>query len=79
MDISGAYLQGTGWIRVVCIRPPSEDNSEDILWLLEKPAYGLVDIGRIWYLTSDDALRKIRTREGHQRINVIYKKGPAKK
>ena len=28
------------------------------MWLLEKPAHGLEDSGLIWYLTSDDALRK---------------------
>lgn len=58
MDISGAYLQAIGWYRKLYIRPPCEDESQDELWLLEKPAYGLVDSGRLWYLTSDDALRR---------------------
>ena len=58
MDISGAYLRGNGWSRIFYNVPPVEDGSSEELWLLNNPVCGLVDSVRIWYLTSDDALRK---------------------
>ena len=73
MDISGAYSQEIGWSRLLYIRPLVEDNSFEEILLLKKPAYGLVEYRRIWYLTSDEALRKHGlTRDARE--HTLYKK-----
>ena len=56
MDVKSAYLQADGYEREVYILPPTEDKNRSNAWLLKRPAYGLVDSGRLWYLTSDKAL-----------------------
>ena len=74
MDISGVYLQGLGWSRIIYIRPPQENNSENTMWILEKPAYGLVDSGSIWYLTSDDALKNYGLHRDSREYTLYAKK-----
>eukprot|EP00171_Calliarthron_tuberculosum_P023568 IDg23568t1 len=56
MDIAAAYLQATGFIRDIFVVPPREEQVRGVLWKLKKAAYGLADGGRLWYLTSDQAL-----------------------
>ncbi len=38
--------------RVVYVRPPSEEGATGVLWRRTAAAYGMVDSGRLWYLTS---------------------------
>jgi len=59
MDITAAYLQAKGFDRDVYVKPPKEDNSSNVLWLLTAAAYGLTNSGRLWYLTSDHSLTEI--------------------
>eukprot|EP00171_Calliarthron_tuberculosum_P001736 IDg1736t1 len=56
MDIASAYLQAQGFVRDIYIVPPKEERARGILWKLRKAAYVLADSGRLWYLTSDQAL-----------------------
>ena len=56
MDAVAAYLQALGFAREIFVRPPSEELAENVLWRLKAAAYGLVDSGRLWYLTSNVAL-----------------------
>lgn len=56
MDVKSAYLQAKGFDRDVYVRPPREENDKTGLWKLLKPAYGLTESGRLWYLTSYQAL-----------------------
>jgi Reverse transcriptase (RNA-dependent DNA polymerase) len=56
LDIKAAYLQATGFDRQIFVRPPKEEADSLHLWQLEKPAYGLVESGRLWFLTAFKAL-----------------------
>ena len=56
LDVKAAYLQATGFNRIIYVRPPKEDQDSNNLWKLEKPAYGLADSGRLWFLTAFRAL-----------------------
>lgn len=56
MDVRAAFLQAKGFDRCVYVRPPREEANSGVLWKLLTPAYGLVDSGRLWYLTSNSAL-----------------------
>lgn len=56
MDVKSAYLQAKGFKRDIFVRPPREENDSAGLWKLLVPAYGLTDSGRLWYLTSYEAL-----------------------
>ncbi len=58
MDIKAAYLQAQGFERDIYVRPPQQENAKGFVWKLTKAAYGLADSGRLWYLTSDAALRE---------------------
>ena len=59
MDISGAYLQIDGLRRTVYIIPP-KDGTENEAWLLTSTVYGLIEITRLCYRTSNESLRKYR-------------------
>ena len=56
IDIEAAYLQAQGFVRTIYVRPPREAQRRDKLWKLNAAAYGLTDSGRLWYLTSNNAL-----------------------
>jgi len=56
MDIRAAFLQALGFNRTIYVRPPKEEGDSGLLWKLLAAAYGLVDSGRLWYLTSNAAL-----------------------
>jgi len=56
MDITAAFLQARGFDREIYVRPPKEESTRGVYWKLTAAAYGLVDSGRLWYLTSDSAL-----------------------
>jgi Reverse transcriptase (RNA-dependent DNA polymerase) len=56
LDIKAAYLQASGFDREIFVRPPKEEADSIHLWQLEKPAYGLVESGRLWFLTAFKAL-----------------------
>eukprot|EP00171_Calliarthron_tuberculosum_P023073 IDg23073t1 len=57
MDVTAAFLQAQGFKRQVYVRPPRDECAADQFWRLTAAAYGLCDSGRLWYLTSDAALR----------------------
>jgi len=56
MDVRAAFLQADGFKRTIFVRPPREQSQPNVYWRLLAPAYGLVDSGRLWYLTSNAAL-----------------------
>jgi Reverse transcriptase (RNA-dependent DNA polymerase) len=56
LDVKAAYLQATGFNRKIYVRPPKEERDSNNVWRLEKPAYGLADSGRLWFLTAFRAL-----------------------
>ena len=56
MDAVSAFLQATGFAREVYVLPPKEEQAKGVIWKLLAPAYGLVDSGRLWFLTSRVAL-----------------------
>ena len=49
LDITSAFLQGNGIERNVYLRPPTEVNSEGMIWKLKRCIYGLNDAPRAWY------------------------------
>ena len=57
IDIKGAYLQAGSLPRDIYVRPPPGwASSPQMLWKLLKPAYGIVESGRLWQLVSEDWL-----------------------
>jgi Reverse transcriptase (RNA-dependent DNA polymerase) len=56
LDVKAAYLQATGFNRIIYVRPPKEDEDRNNLCKIEKPAHGLADSGRLWFLTAFRAL-----------------------
>ena len=54
IDISKAYLQSGELEREIYMRPPDTFMKQPgELWKLKKPAYGLVESGRLWQLTIE--------------------------
>lgn len=58
MDVNAAFLQAKSFNRDVFVRPHKEKGAKGILCKLTAAAYGLADSGRLWYPTSDSALRE---------------------
>ena len=58
LDVKTAFLQSNKLERQIIIRPPKEAQTNK-LWQLIKPAYGLGDASRLWYLTVRDKLTKM--------------------
>ena len=57
LDISGAYLQAGDLGRDIYMRPPKGWTSFiDEVWKIVKPAYGLVESGRLWQLCIEQWL-----------------------
>ena len=54
-----AFLQGALLERDVFVRPPKERRIPGILWKLIKPAYGLVDASRGFYVELDKVLTEL--------------------
>jgi hypothetical protein len=53
IDISGACLQAYPLTRDIIVRPPFGWTSSNIVWKLLRPAYGLVERGRLWQLAIE--------------------------
>ena len=49
-DIKCAFLQGEDIGRDVYVRPPKERRVDGVIWKMKKPAYGLSDASRKFYL-----------------------------
>jgi hypothetical protein len=62
LDVKAAYLQADGFNRDIFVRPPREEADSRHLWRLEKPAYGIVESGRLWFLTAFRALESFDLR-----------------
>lgn len=66
IDIQSAYLQSPNLTRTIFMRPPKGwTSSTGVLWRLLKPAYGLVESGRLWALEieswmADNGLHQTR-------------------
>ena len=56
LDIRSAFLQGKDIERELFLKPPVEAGLENVLWLLKKTIYGLMDAGRKWYLKVKEVL-----------------------
>lgn len=49
LDISSAFLQSDKIERELYLQPPKDTVSDNIIWKLKKPLYGLCDAPRAWY------------------------------
>ena len=56
LDISGAYLQAEPLTRDIFVRPPPGWALSGIVWKMLRPAYGLVESGRLWQLAIESWL-----------------------
>lgn len=56
IDITGAFLQNPPIERDIYVQPPRGWSDPGMLWKLLKPAYGLVESGRMWQLLIDQWL-----------------------
>lgn len=59
IDIKGAFLQSEKLERMIHVRPPRQLKKPGIIWKLEKPAYGLSDSSRNWYISLSQYLVSI--------------------
>ena len=76
IDIKGAFLQSEKLERMIHVRPPRQLKKPGIIWKLEKPAYGLADSSRNWYISLSQFLVSIRCERSqwdkalfHYRVN----------
>ena len=53
LDIKSAYLQAGKFPRTIFVRPPKGWAKAGIVWRILKPAYGLVESGRLWQLAIE--------------------------
>jgi hypothetical protein len=67
LDISGAYLQAGPIQRDIYVRPPPGWSPRNILWHLTRPAYGIVESGRLWQLAIEEWL----TKQGFSHVNGL--------
>lgn len=58
MDVKSSYLRAKGLSHEVFVRPSKDEEDGGTLWMLLVSAYGLTDSGRLWYMTSHEALTK---------------------
>ena len=65
VDIKSAFLQGAKLDREVFVRPPSEANTDNKLWLLSQGAYGILDGGRLFYLRLSERLQELGMHKVH--------------
>lgn len=56
MDNAAAFPQTCGFDRDVIVRLPKVGSNRATSWRLTAAPYGLVDLGRLWYFTSNAAL-----------------------
>ena len=62
LDVKAVYIQADGFRISMFVRPPKEKSDTSHLWRLEKPAYGIVESGRLWFLTACRALKAHKLR-----------------
>jgi Reverse transcriptase (RNA-dependent DNA polymerase) len=67
LDISGAYLQAGPIQRDIYVRPPPGWSPRNVLWRLTRPAYGIVESGRLWQLAIEEWL----TKQGFSHVNGL--------
>ncbi|KAL5255720.1 hypothetical protein ACHWQZ_G011070 [Mnemiopsis leidyi] len=60
LDVTSAFLQSTGHMREVYVKPPRDIRKRGIIWKLSKPLYGLGDSARRWYVTLREHLQNSR-------------------
>ena len=86
LDATNAFLQGKQIDRDLFAEPPAEAKKPGLLWKIVKPAYGLYDAGRNWYLevektlnelgckkvTGDEALFSFHNEDGVQGLACIH-------
>jgi Reverse transcriptase (RNA-dependent DNA polymerase) len=53
IDVVAAYLQSGSLVRRVFVRPPRGWAKQGCLWRLLRPAYGLVESGRLWQIAIE--------------------------
>ena len=59
IDIKAAFLQSEELDRIVFVKPPRELKRSGIIWRLNRPAYGLCDSSRNWYISIKSFLMSI--------------------
>ena len=59
LDITSAFLQSDEILREVFIKPPPDVRTAGVIWLLNKPLYGLGESARLWYLTLKKQLLQL--------------------
>ena len=57
LDVTAAFLQGFAMDRKVFLVPPAEAKTDNTLWRLKKPVYGLSDASRAWYLKASEEIK----------------------
>ena len=58
-DITSAFLQSDIIDREIYVQPPKDAAPPGVIWLLQKPMYGLEDASLQWYKTLADRLKKL--------------------
>lgn len=75
IDIKGAYLQGEHLTRDIYMRPPRGwASTPRMVWKLLKPAYGLVESGRLWQLVVEEWMSNQGVTEVHGLQQLFVKR-----
>ncbi len=80
LDISKAYLQAGDLQRDIYMRPPTGwESSRGEVWKLMKPAYGLVESGRLWQTTVEPWMASYGLQEipGMAQLFVLHSREPS--
>ena len=74
LDIRSAFLQGKAIERQLFLKPPVEagTDKDNILWLLKKTIYGLMDARRKWYLKVKEVLLNLHVKMSIYDESLFY-------
>jgi hypothetical protein len=78
IDIKAAFLQSQELDRTVYLRPPKNLKKAGVIWVLEKPAYGLNDSPRNWYNSLKDFLLSLGCSVSKYDKGLFYKRSKGK-
>ena len=74
LDIKSAYLQAGKFPRTIFVRPPKGWAKPGVVWRILKPAYGLVESGRLWQLAIERWFNKISIFEANGLPQLFVKR-----
>lgn len=78
VDIKAAFLQAQTLDRAVYVKPPRKLKKVGIIWQLDKPAYGLADSSRNWYVSLSTFLISVGCKRNDLDTALFYHREDSK-